>query len=201
MLSEELQAQLAEQAEAGLAVDATSATVAAPQDNVWAVALRCVALAAAVTAALTALSAVWAPLILATWLWAMASPVVVLGVFQSRSPRSPITTGFGARLGLLTGMAVSFVLIAMNTVSMLIMRRMHGMGEFDTRMAAMVDGVRAQAAAQPGAPALPLAQAMALPEFRAGMVLLGMAAMAVMLMVLTTAGGAFAGFLRSRQRA
>ena len=48
--------------------------------------------------------------VLLTLLWAIISPVVVIGLFQSRFPLVPITTGFGARLGLLTGLAVGVVL-------------------------------------------------------------------------------------------
>jgi hypothetical protein len=201
MLSEELQNQLETQSEAASAAANALPGARDAASQIWPIALRCVGLAAAITAALTLLSALWAPLVLLTWFWAMSSPVIVLGIFQARSPTTPITTGFGARLGLLTGLAIAFVLSATNTITMLAMRRANTMGDFDARMNAMVDQVHAQAAAQPGAPGLPFAQALTLPEFRAGMVLVGMAAMTLLLMVLTTAGGAFAGYLRSRPRA
>jgi len=127
--------------------------------------------------------------------------VVVIGLFQARFPLVPITTGFGARLGLLTGISIAVVLSVFDTAKLLIARYgIHAMGEVDSQMNANLDQLKTQALAQPGTPMLPWVNVLNIPEFRAGFLLLGVALLIAMLLVVTTAGGAFAGFARSRPR-
>lgn len=203
LLSEELQTQVEAQAKA--AEDgAVGPVMREPGSLMWAGALRCIGLAGAVAAVLSALSAVLPPVVLLTLLWAIISPVVVIGLFQSRFPLVPITTGFGARLGLLTGLAVGVVLSIANTVELLVRRfAMHGRGmvEFDNMWDGMFAQQQATWTAQLGAAAQPFARALDVPEFRAGIILASMAFGIAILLAITTAGGAFAGFVRSRVRA
>ena len=201
----QLSEELREQSEANLLV-ADGATGADAHGRevrsvVWQTALRCVGAAGVVTALLALGSTALPALILLAWLWAVVSPVVVIGVFQVRSPETPMTAGLGARIGLLTGLMVALVLSVVNAVTLAAMRHAHAMGEFDAKMAGMIERMRVQVVAQPGAPALPLVQAMTAPEFHAGMLLGGLALGVGFLLVITTVGGAFAGFVRSRGRA
>jgi hypothetical protein len=202
LLSEELLTQV----EAQNKPDAAGAdAVAGPRDPrslVWAGAIRCAALAGAVTAGLMCLSILLPPVELLALLWAVVSPVIVLGLFQARFPLVPITTGFGARLGLLTGISITVVLGVFNTAKLLVARYgIHAMGEFDKQLSANMDQLRAQAMTQPGTPMLSWINALQVPEFRAGLILMSVAMLTGILLVVTTAGGAFAGFARSRPRA
>jgi hypothetical protein len=201
LLSEELLTQV----EAQSKVDAGGTNVGpVARDSrslVWAGAIRCAALAGAVAAALMGLSILLPPAELLALFWAIVSPVVVIGFFQARFPLVPMTTGFGARLGLLTGISIAVVLSVFNTAKLLVARYgIHAMGEVDKQMNANLDQLKAQALAQPGTPVLPWIDALNIPEFRAGFLLMGVALLTAILLVVTTAGGAFAGFARSRPR-
>jgi hypothetical protein len=204
VLSEELLAQVEAQAKAA-EEGAVGPIMREPASMVWAGALRCIGLAAAIAAVLAGLSAVVPPVVLLTLLWAIISPVVVIGLFQSRFPLVPITTGFGARLGLLTGLAVGAVITVSNTIQLLVLRfGTHGRGMTD--MDAMWNGIFAQeqtafATAQFDAGVRFFQRVQAVPEFRAGFILASFAFGTAFLVVITTAGGAFAGFVRSRVRA
>jgi len=201
LLSEDLQTQVEMQAAA--AADGANPTPAAPDSRslVWAGALHCVALAGAVAAGLACISMLLPSVGFLTSLWAVISPVVVIGLFQVRFPLFAITTGFGARLGLLTGLAIATVLSVIFTANALVQRfAAHGMGDFDKQWAAMLVQLQARMVAQYGNDILPLVQKFALPEFRAGFMLSFIACAVAVLLTITTVGGAFAGFVRSRPR-
>jgi len=203
-LSEELLAQVEAQAKAA-EEGAVGPIMREPASMVWAGAIRCVGLAAAVTAVLAGLSAVIPLVVLLALLWAIISPVVVIGLFQSRFPIVPITTRFGARLGLLTGLAVGVVFAVSNTIQLLVLRfgtHGHGMTELDAMWnTALAQQQAAAAATQFDALAQFCARAQTVPEFHAGFILASFAFATAILLTITTAGGAFAGFVRSRVRA
>jgi len=201
LLSEELLAQVEAQAKAA-EEGAVGPIMREPASLVWAGAIRCVGLAAAVTAVLVGLSAIVPGVVLLTLLWVIISPVVVIGLFQSRFPLLPLTTGFGARLGLLTGLAVATVQTIINTIEALVLRfGTHGRGmvEFDDRWRNAFAQQVAVSSDPFSAQLVSLAQNV--PEFRAGLTLVTIAFLVAILLVITTAGGAFAGFVRSRVRA
>ena len=204
VLSEELLTQVEAQAKAA-EEGAVGPVMREPSSLLWAGALRCVALAGAVAAVLAGLSAVAPPVSLLTLLWAIISPVVVIGLFQSRFPLVPITTRFGARLGLLTGLAVGVVVTVSNTIQLLVLRfgtHGHGMSEVDgTWDAVLVQQQAAAAATHADSLAQFFTRAQTVPEFRAGFILSSFAFATAVLLMITTAGGAFAGFVRSRVRA
>ena len=184
---------------AGDARTPSDAFAASERSLVWRDALRFAALAAGVAAVLGLLSALAGPVLLLGWLWAVVSPIVVLGFFHGRTPEVPITTGFGARLGLATGIAVGSTMIAIYALDAFIARRLHLMGDFDAGM----QNARAQAMSQSGSAYATqgpqIAQWMTVPEFRAGSMLATAGFALLVLIVLTTAGGAFAGYARSRK--
>lgn len=203
VLSEELLTQVEAQAKAA-EEGAVGPIMREPASMVWAGALRCIGLAGAVAAVLAGLSAVVPPTELLTLLWAIISPVVVIGLFQSRFPLVPITTGFGARLGLLTGVGVSVALSIAKTAELLVRRfgtHGRGMSEFESVWNGIFAQMQATWTAQLGAAAQPMVNTLNVPEFRAGIILAYMGFVVVMLLVITTAGGAFAGFVRSRVKA
>jgi hypothetical protein len=201
LLSEDLQEQVAAQASAALEGAEASAAAIDPRTQVWVGAIHCVALAGGVAAMLAGLSMLLPGVILLTLLWAVVSPVVVIGLFQKRFPLAPITSSFGARLGLLTGLSVALALSVINTVALLIARySIHAMSDVDKQVTMNLDQFKAQVLAQPGAPLLSWVNALSIPEFRAGFLLMGMAVTVFLFLIITTTGGAFAGYVRSRPR-
>lgn len=202
LLSEDLLTQVEVQAKAAEASAAAGPVPRDPGTLVWAGALRWVALAGAIAAGLACLSLLLPGVGFLALLWAVISPVVVIGLFQSRSPQVPMSAGFGARMGLLTGLAVSTVFTVIFTAMALVERfALKGMGEFDRQWVLMLDQLQTRMVAQSGPDALPLIKAFALPEFRAGFVLCFIAFGIAILLTITTVGGAFAGFTRSRTKA
>lgn len=197
-LSEELQSQ---DGEGGSALAGADGTTAPAPVLRWRGAIRCAALAGAIAAGLAIVSQVAPPVALLGFLWIVISPVVVLGIFQSRYPHSPVNSAFGARLGLVTGLFVAAALSIVNTIVLAVDRRRHALGDFDSRIAQIFDQLRAQLATQPGGDVTGLSQKLVQPEFRAGYMLSVIAIAMVLMLALTTAGGAFAGFLRSRRNA
>jgi hypothetical protein len=202
VLSEDLQTQVETHSKAAEDSAAAGPLMHSPRTLMWAGAFRCIGLAGIVTAALMLVSLLAPPVLLLVILWMVISPVVVIGIFQARFPLTPITTGFGARIGLLTGIAVATVMAVVNTVTLLVTRfGLHAMGDWDKQVTASLEQFRVQAAADPSAMLVSLSHALSIPEFRAGFMIFGLAMGIVFLLVLTTAGGAFAGFVRSRARA
>jgi hypothetical protein len=202
-LSEELLTQVEAQAKAA-EEGAVGPIMREPASLVWAGALRCVGQAAAMAAVLAAFSAVIPPIVFLTLLWAIISPVIVIGLFQSRFPLVSITTGFGARLGLLTGLAVGVVLTVFKAFEFLALRfgtHSTGVNEADKMWNGIFSQMQVTWTAQLGAAADPMIHALDVPEFRVGIILGSMAFVIAILVVVTTAGGAFAGFVRSRIRA
>ncbi len=202
LLSEELQTQV----ETLTAAEDASAHAAPQLDlraTIWIGAIRCAALAGAVAAGLSLISTAVPVVVLFAMLWAVISPVVVIGLFQSRFPLLPITASFGARLGLVTGLMVATAMATVNTATLLVLRyRLHAMSDTDQAMTANIAQMRAQIAAQPDARLVSLFNSISsTPEFRAGLLLVSLAMLTAILLALTTAGGAFAGFIRSRARA
>jgi hypothetical protein len=204
LLSEDLQTQVETLAKAAEDGAAAGPVMQSPRTLMWAGAFRCVGLAGIVAAALMLISLLVPPIVVLTLLWAIISPVVVIGLFQSRFPLTPISTGFGARLGLLTGLSVGVVLSIGQTAELLVRRfatHGRGMNEFDTMWNGLFTQLQANWTAQLGAAATPYIHMLEVPEFRAGLILASMGFSIVMLLAITTAGGAFAGFVRSRSRA
>lgn len=199
LLSEELQSQVDEQAaqDSAAAANAPKTSEFKTDEPLWAGAIRYAGLAVAISAGLALLSAVVPLLGGFSFLWMIASPVVVLGMFHRKYPAARITTGFGARLGLVTGLGISITMVASNAVDLLVMRRGN---EPD-----LVARWEEQMKQQPGAADNPMLQHIlerlhTVPEYRAWMVLLRLGLVAVMLSTVTTAAGAYAGYARSRQR-
>ena len=141
------------------------------------------------------------PVVLLTIFWVVISPVVVIGIFQARYPLAAMTAGFGARLGLLTGLANGLVLSAGTTVSLVIARfGFNAMGAFDKQLDMVFSQAQERVAAQSPADVANFMKMYSLPEFRAGIMLASAAFGILLLLTITTVGGAFAGFARSRAR-
>ncbi len=150
----------------------------------------------AVTAAVMAVFVVVLPPL------ALVAPAIVLAVYAARHRMATITTGLGASVGLVCGVFLALALMLVETAGLLALRLgTHGPNEFDAMFNNALLQARTQMVAQAGPDgAWLMDRVMAVPEFRVGMFLAGMAMVAVVLLVLSTLSGALAGYLRRGAR-
>ena len=209
-LSEELQEQAAAQqqsdaAAASLASDGTPETdadkavrlAAQPPDLlvVWKSVIRI----AAVVAIVLSVICIALPLQFLAWM----APSVVLAIYCSRHRETHITTAVGARIGLLCGILSAFGIGIAEVAQLLVLRYgFHKGSEFDATINPALLEAKARAVAQSGQAAAdsifnPL---LTVPEFRVGFFLFLIAFGTAILLVLSTASGAFSGFMRSRKQ-
>jgi predicted RNA-binding Zn-ribbon protein involved in translation (DUF1610 family) len=203
-LSEELRDQIDQQITAQHAAAnplADQAPQPAPPSNaiVWRGAIQCAGLAAAFAAALALLSFALAPITLLSFFWFISAPIVVLGVYSSRFRKTHITASFGARLGLLTGLFILIVTSALNTLGLVLQRFVfHSTGDLDAQMNKLFDQVHANFATQSQQSVKIMSDMLAIPEFRAGILLTSILFGLCFYLAYSATAGAFAGYLRSR---
>jgi hypothetical protein len=172
-----------------------------PQQVEWKTAIRCAVLVAGIAAGLGLVSArvqLATPL---SWLWTFSGSIITLALYQRRRPLAWMDAGVGARIGVVVGVAlVAFFAVAMAIGGLVARYGLHSMAGVDAQL---TEGLHAgfEKAAAMAPPAPPEAQRFWYsPEFRAGMMLVTMGAMAGFLLVLSTVGGAVGGFLRMRRK-
>lgn len=172
---------------------------AAPDAIVWPAAVRYAALAGAVAAALTLISFALPPVIIVSWFWAIGAPVVILGVYSAKIKPTRVQAGFGARLGMLCGLAIFFAISAINACYLAVARyAFHGSAQIDAQLAAGFTQLRTTIQQQ-GNPAQASALAwLSIPEDRIGLILITMGFLLLLYLALSAIGGAFAAVLRSR---
>lgn len=170
-----------------------------PDAIVWPAAIRYSLLAGVLAAALSLLSFVLPPVVLVSWFWAIGAPVVVLGVYNAKIRPINLRAGFGARLGLLCGLAVFFAMFAIDACRLVFARFViHNAGPIDSDLAAFFTQMRATIQQQ-GNPAQASVLAwLNVPEDRLGLLLLMSAFVLLIYLGLSALGGAFAALLRSR---
>lgn len=173
---------------------------AAPRDLAGREMLRTAALVGGVAAGLALVSMLLPPVLLLLWLWVVGAPVAALGLYLARHRETLPNASFGARLGFLSGLAVALALATVNIGSLLLLRfAWHRPALVDAPIAAIFTQMRATTEAQYGAAMVaPLGSLLAIPEFRAGLLMASLSMFTVGYLLLATAGGAFAGILRAR---
>ncbi len=209
-LSEELQEQFAQQQLAPQPGDAAAPPiepVTDPTAVVWSRAIQLAGLAGAAVVALLLVAGVVRSLALLVLFWAMAAPIILMGIYCARTPRTRITAGFGAQLGLLTGLSIAICSCVMNVAGLLLTRfALHQGPDLDAGLNTFFATLHSQMLAQPSAQSDPAAvqaffQWFNIPEFRVGMVLTGGLIFFGFYLLYATLAGAFAGLLRSRAKA
>jgi uncharacterized membrane protein len=225
LLSEELRERFAEQQQTAQQVANKPAeetggnvppveTVADPVAVDWRFALQLTGLAGALVLPLLVLSYVVPPVGLLLSLWVLGTPIVLMGLYAARKPTTRITTGFGARLGLLSGLSIGLTLLLAMTANLFLGRFVAHEGKtFDQQIRQQMsealkrsslatggDGSAADNAANKEAAddMAQLQRELEIPEFRAGFVLTGLLLAIVFYSVYSSATGAFSGYLRSR---
>ena len=193
-LSEELQEQAAEQlrlAEAG--PEGTSRPAVVPLADSSEIVWRSLLLMSLGIAAALSVFDLLLPMV------ALLAPVIVLAIYGARFRQSPITAGLGARVGVVCGLFTAVCMSTLLAGGILISRatthRTSPMGN------SVVERVREQTVATQGAAAAAILDEFRIPEVRVGWFLSMMAIGFVFLLLFSAAGGAFAGFVRSRARA
>jgi hypothetical protein len=199
-LSEDLLAQ-AEQQQAGAIQGALQQTLtthpgqhAAPPPDPAAISWKSMIRIAAVVVAFFTLPTMFLPPL------ALLIPAIVLALYASRFRQTPVTAGLGARIGLLCGLFLAVAISTTGSASLFLFRfTSQRMAEFDSNLAVEMAPRRAQYIAQQGQAAGQMFDHFAaIPEFRAGVLILGSACMIAALVVFCIGGGAFAGFVRGR---
>lgn len=170
-----------------------------PDAVVWSAAIRYSLLAGGLAAALTLLSFAVPPVILLAWFWAIGAPVVILGIYSAKIRPTTLRPGFGARLGLLCGLAIAFAMSAINACGLVFARFVvHHAGEIDGQLAAMFAQLRTTIQQQGGPAQASVLAWLNIPEDRLGLMLLMSGFVLLLYLGLSALGGAFAALLRSR---
>ena len=168
-----------------------------PKTIMWKAAIRCALFVAGVAAVLS-LGAVRIQVFSSlTMLWVFSASLITMSLYQRSQPAAWMDMRVGARIGLVVGLCLALALGASTAGLGLISRYvLHSMAGFDTQMAEMLKHSLDQ---MPPEKASEIAGLVHSPEFRGGVMAGGFATMSAMLLVLSTAGGAFAGLLRMRR--
>lgn len=211
VLSEELREQFEQQQNAALHPpsvphpdDVALQPVSEPGAILWPNALQLIALGGGIFALLMLVALAFPPLGVLAFLWTLSAPIVLIGIYAARNPTSFITPRFGARFGLLTGLAIGMTGLTVSTLSTLIARFALHQGpeldrQFSLAMSTQSPFVQ-QVAAQDPATYHWYLSIFSIPEFRAGILLAGTLMLVLLYAVYTLLAGAFAGLLRSRAR-
>lgn len=183
---------------------ASAAAAPRPQAVDWKTAIRCAAAVAAVGSVLAVVAIrvdILSPLSL---LWIMSASLITLGFYQKRKPAAWMNVRIGARIGVVVGVCLALELgFAMAGVELVARYVLHSMGSFDAALTALIQQSQQQAGHWMASQSIPMtAETKAFertPEFRAGLVLFYYAAGSLILLAISTLGGAFAGLLRMRR--
>lgn len=203
-LSEELRDQIdqqisAQQSAANPSAEPIPQPATPSHAIIWRGAIQTAGLAGAVAAALTLISFALPPVSALSFMWLISAPIVVLGVYTSRFRKTLITTGFGARLGLLTGLAILVATTTLNTIALVLERFVfHSTAEIDTQIANAFTQMHTSITEQSGPAAKVALDMLTIPEFRAGLLLTSITLGLAFYLAFSATAGAFAGYLRSR---
>lgn len=165
----------------------------------WQAAIRCALLVAGIAAVLS-LIATRVPFVSPfSSLTILSASILTMGLYQRRRPRARMDAAVGARIGLITGLSLVVCLTVAMAIAGLIARfGLHTMGAFDAELTQQLHLQIDRAAAANPVPPDTLHYFYS-PEFRAGMMLTGVAMFSFVLLFFSTVGGALSGLLRTRR--
>jgi hypothetical protein len=209
MLSEELQEQFAQQqqtAQNSGPVALPIEPIADPNGVLWSRAIQLAGLAGLAVIALSLIATVFPPISLLALFWGVGAPIILLGIYCARTPLTRVTTGFGAQIGLLSGLSIAIAAVTVQVVAILLSRfALHQGADLDARFNTIFSTLQTQMTAQATASADVAAMQqifhwVTVPEFRIGLLLAGGFLFVCFYLIYAALAGAFAGFLRSRAR-
>ncbi len=216
-LSEELQAEISEEARAFQERNAPQAAGAgaegaqpAPRRWVsgassaqqpWSRAVQVSLFSAAVTLGLGLLSIVFAPTSFLMFLWVVAAPILTVTLYNARTlGDASATSGFAAKIGLLTGLLVTVACAAVVTLRLVLLRFVfHSPAGIDSYLADTFAQQRVLLTQRMGASAQPTIDMFTIPEFRVGLLLTVVAASTAIYLCLSTVAAGLAGILFRRR--
>ncbi|SNS27116.1 hypothetical protein SAMN05421770_101280 [Granulicella rosea] len=169
----------------------------------WQTVIQSAAFVGAVAALLCVVSMKVAVFGMLGFLWVVSGSVIAIGLYQSRRPAAYMDAATGARIGVVVGLIVAAALgVAIAIAGVVSRYALHGMGEFDATLRTLLQTLIHQTQAQSQGQPMPdeIVRYMFSPEFRAAWMLTVMTTLGVGVLVMSTLGGAFAGFLRTRPR-
>jgi hypothetical protein len=177
-----------------------------PTAVVWSSALQLVALTAAVFAVLMLLQMALAPIALLTTLWLFGAPIILLGIYCARNPTTRVSSSFGARLGLLSGISIGITGFAVQTMVLFVKRFvLHHGSEIDGSILSLVAQMQTQQQQQLAHMSAEQADIVrhmysyfTIPEFVVGGALIMAFSMLTFYSLYSGIAGSFSGFLRSR---
>jgi hypothetical protein len=180
-------------------------SISDPTAIAWSRALQLIALGGALFGLLLLIALSFPALGLFALLWTMIAPIVLLGIYAARHPQSRITTRFGARFGLLTGLSIGIAGLLIATFHLLVLRfALHQGPVIDQHIAAIVGQMQTPEFTKAlGIDKAEMQHAFDLynvPEYRAGLFLADSMVMVGMYAMYAAVAGAFSGLLRSRGR-
>jgi hypothetical protein len=175
-----------------------------PRQVEWQTAIRCAALVAGIGSVLRLASLRVDVLSPVSLLWIMSASLITLGIYQKRRPAAWVDVRVGARIGLVVGICLALGLgMAMSGWALVARYGLHS-GSFDAQTADQYAQAQKQAQQWMASRQMPMPPDVVAfeksPEYRAAYALCSAAFGAATLVVLSMAGGAFAGLLRTRRR-
>jgi hypothetical protein len=195
----QLRLSLENQSAAEPAASGTTGAVPPPRPRQvdWKAAIRCSLLVSAVAAALS-LGAVRVEVLSSVvLLWVFSASLIALSLYQRLRPTAWMDIRVGARIGVVVGLCLALALGAATAGWGVISRfGLHSMGSFDAQMTEMVKHSLQQVPPDKVGSIVGFVQS---PEFRGGVATAGFGLTSVMVLLLSTIGGAFAGLLRMRR--
>jgi hypothetical protein len=180
---------------------ASTGTLPPPRPNRidWPMALRVAIFVSMVAAALSVLAAGLPDFTAIGSIWVVSASLTTLALYQRRRPLAAMNVGVGARIGLLVGIMLVFILAATLSAGLCIARfSLRIMGSFDTKLAlAMKAQVDQLAATRPIPPeSLSLINSL---QFRTAWLLSTFSLILFAILVISIFGGAVGGLLRTRR--
>ena len=166
----------------------------------WPLAVEYALLSSGIALGMDLVGLVLGPVLVLAWLWAVSAPILTVGFYNNRSHSTPLSPGFAARLGLLTGLLVSAGGALAVVVDLVWSRFILKNDIVATQVTAAVAQVRASTEAQSGAAAAPVLHLLGIPEFRVGFLLWVGAVSAAMYLVVAVSTAGVAGLLLSRRK-
>lgn len=169
----------------------------------WTLAVHYALLSACIALALGLLSLLVPPVSALMVLWILSAPVLTVGFFHGQSGHLMQTdSGFGIRLGLLTGVLVTFCCAAVFTLSLVLTRYvLHDAAQLDAQLAATFAQQRTLVLARLGNEVQPTLNLLNTPEYRVGLLLSVAGTSTLLYLLLAALGGGLAGAVLRRRRA
>ncbi len=168
----------------------------------WSRAVQYALVSAGIALALGLCTLLFAPLGMLALIWAVSAPILTVTLFNARAGgHVPASSGFAAKLGLLTGILVAFSCAVVSALSLVLARfAFHAAGPLDAQLAAAFAQQRIVLLQRMGASAQPTLDMLAVPEFRVGILLSMTAISAAVYLLLSTLAAGLAGAVLGRRR-